>query len=1046
LPSIIAIPLSELEHETHPIVRAWRVCDTTELLLKLIVSIGTADLRSRGDLPKELRAKAGKSIPHPTLWSWYDFACEVSEAAEQVLGNSAIVPELRSSMRDVLGPLVTGPGKNQASKPRVDNSVLGLRNQLAHGAGVSSAAIARILPAHRSRLIDAIVKLTWLQTVRLLALGENGRIVILSGIRPRLAETEGDFSGDLVKAFGAQKGDVALHRGLQLLFLWPMHVYERPEVQRNNSGEGIKGDDPVPLVYTRLEGREWLEMTPLGSDLATSELHGSAVARLEDLFHLREKRLVIGHTPDDFKAEFSREAAALVGRAEIRETIVRAVFQAKRGVLWVHGPPGSGKSAVMAAVAMSIEDSNDPNLRLIAYRFTANSPRSTRIRFLRYAIRRLNNWQGGETSIDPGEDPDQLGVELSRLIRGIRPPLRLIFLIDGLDEIVRTDPDFPGLPIRYQRDGVVWLCAGRADPFLQRPAIRDQYRALFPGDGLVGLSDYEINEWLKRDAPPLRRDEIARLESNKAGVIPWVLNVCRRSKGLPLYISLVLKEFKTSDLIVGHPVPPDIVSYFDKFLARAGVDDPATTMPVLLAAIALAVEAPDSETLAEVLRRGGQLRAETHSTHDAIIQEAISRARTMLRVVKRPSEGPDGYLPYHDEFAVYIKTALKLANARAVAANGWRLLSLDSSGLAETVRRYSFAISIRQLVALGDEESAIRLFANLSYHRQRLSVGGETQLTNDLAVVDALASYRKDGLFEHYVNFLGRAARESNWLKTGLDPQERRRYAAAFLVRLAGIVRRRGAPLEAKHSLERCMKALTRDSKISADALADLARVEYELGYIHFLSDDPDAAAAVLDSSVRHATLSGDEIGAWIGRCVRAGFEAQFGRTTYEAFDRLLLQALEFFRNESWSPIAERWVMNVLMSRFNVAFFHKDAIAAEERFREFSEHPWLGKFGSTDFASPYLARMRILRGDFRGAIFEFESFLYGADGQPKQNPMTEGLAREFFDFGDVLARSGDVPRARQAWQYGLGLPENCGNRIWKEKIRDALGRANHNAF
>jgi len=1004
-----------------------------------VVSVAAAELKTCGGVPDDLITKVKKQIPFPTLGSWLAMASELSQAVLRILGTKAIVPELWFSMRDVLHPLVTGCKEGETDKPNADESVLHLRNQLAHGAGVASIAIVPIIPAHRSRLLHAIGSLAWLRQIRLLAPGEGGRIMILSGIRPRVAENANEFPSDVLKAIGDLKGEVALYRGANLLFLWPLQAYDRPEFLRTRHGENIRGDEPALMVYTRLAEPERLEMTPLSSSLAISELRGPAVKRLEELFRLREKRLFIGHTPDDFKEEFASQAESLVGRAEICRTIIEAVSGSKQGILLLHGSPGTGKSAIMAAVATTLEAGEEKSQLLVAYRFTASNPRSTRSRFLRYAVMRLEKWQLGGASADLGDDPDRLGKRLAELLRRIRPPMRVVFLVDGLDEIARTDPDFTELPFRYQRRGVVWLCAGRPDPLLQRLFTASPCRILFPASGLPGLTDHEVNEWLKRDTPPSQRDAIARMEGDQGSMATWVSNVCRHSSGLPAYITLLLDDIKTSVVSIGMPVPRGLISYFDRLLARAGIDDPATTLPVLLASISLAVEAPDAETLTEVLRRAGHLRPDTRSRHFEIVAEAILRARAMLRTVTGLDGGVNRYLTYHDELAAYLTTTPTLANARALAADGWRSLCLDAPTVASTARRHAFATGIRQLAALGEEEAAVRLYSTLSYHRKRLREGGKSRLLEDLTLVHALASYRRDGLFELYLKFLAHASRESNWRNSRLKPQERRRYAVAFLVRSAGISRRMGAPLVAKPLLENCIRTLGAVVKLSPDALQDLARIEYELGYIEFLGGRQSSAHAMLDHSVQHAELGGDEIGAWIARCVQANFDSQFGITTFDDFESVLWRALNVFITESWNPNADRWVMNVVANQFNIAFFKNDALTAQVRLKELSEHPWIVKFGGPEFLLPYRARMKMLQGDFSRAVKEFELLLYDDGGQPRQDATREGLAREYLDYGYAQMNAGDPLAAQRAWHRGIELPDNCGNRTWKEKIGKLLG-------
>jgi hypothetical protein len=76
-----------------------------------------------------------------------------------------------------------------------------------------------------------------------------------------------------------------------------------------------------------------------------------------------------------------------------------------------------------------------------------------------------------------------------------RPP-RVVFLLEGLDEIARRDADFPGLPFQLSRPDVVWLCAGRPEGAL-------------PGERLESwwnLCTQERKRGLLRKAQPLESE------------------------------------------------------------------------------------------------------------------------------------------------------------------------------------------------------------------------------------------------------------------------------------------------------------------------------------------------------------------------------------------------------------------------------------------------------------------------------------------------------------------------------------------------------------
>ena len=69
-PSILAIPLQEYVEETNPVLKLWHACDVVELTLRLLVIVGLADLKRKGELPRKLIGELRSRIEEPTLGKW----------------------------------------------------------------------------------------------------------------------------------------------------------------------------------------------------------------------------------------------------------------------------------------------------------------------------------------------------------------------------------------------------------------------------------------------------------------------------------------------------------------------------------------------------------------------------------------------------------------------------------------------------------------------------------------------------------------------------------------------------------------------------------------------------------------------------------------------------------------------------------------------------------------------------------------------------------------------------------------------------------------
>ena len=719
LPTMLAVPWEELRNEYHPVVRLWRLCDEVELTLRLFTAIATAQLQ--GKIPDDAARSLVTLVERPTLFHWLLAA----ETLSRVPVAAPLVPELPGAV-ELFAELLRNP-RGQAP------AMLSLRNQLAHGAGFSQQAAIELFEPTLDRLLEAFQQLGFLREALFVAKDHRGEPWLLRGPAP--TPGAGGVPCELLASLELEQ--VGVVRGGQLLPLWPLHAYLPPRLWRPGGDEETQGQNPAPGVYARKEGKR-LELTLLGAEVPVAELRGQAVAAFDALFRLREKEALLGHSFQDFEEEFRLEAQALVGRESIVADILARLEGASEGVFWLQGHPGVGKSALVAKLFTELAQrlSGAGCNLVLGWRFRAGDPRASRAKFLAYVVERLEKWKplgasSTELAEDPHVDPRVLESQMGKLLSKIQPPLRVVCFLDALDEGLRGDPGLAELPFRHK--GVVWVCAGRPEPPLLAAFDPSRCTHLFGSEGLPPLTAEEVSAWLKRDAPPSERDAIVRGEQ-EGRVMRWVETVAQRSQGLPAYIQLLLDDLRTRAIVVGQTVPQGLAAYFDRLLERAGVDDPAAVLPYLMAAVALAVEAPTLATLEEVLRRAGVLAEATREQHRQILEIAVARARVMLRQL-----GEDRWVPYHDELTKHLATAPQLANARAKALDGWRALALDPGSAAEEqARRHGFATGVRQLLQLGCRAEAEALLGNFAYHASRLEqLGGQgvTGLLEDFALL-----------------------------------------------------------------------------------------------------------------------------------------------------------------------------------------------------------------------------------------------------------------------------------------------------------------------
>jgi len=687
---------------THPFVRLWRVCDAAELLLRFFVAIRAAELDGR--LSDDTARLAATRIDHPTLGAWLELA--VALAAESPA--NPLVPELPAALRETVYPLITGHAPGVEERADYTQALLPLRNVLAHGAGFPDLVAEELVMAHASRLLDALGGMPWLADLLLIAPARKGGWLRLTGATP----SERCEPADLGLAPGAlseQEGGVYVVRQARAVHLWPLHAFEEPRLKRPKKGDE-RADRPAPLIYSRREGKR-LQHTALGSRMPVGELRGEAVTRFDRLFRLAERKALLGLERSDFRAEFREEAERLSGRTEQVAAILEA-FGGPDRVLWLHGGPGMGKSAIMAAVANRLVGT--PRRLVVEYRLRAADPRANRLAFLKHAIKRIESWDAGIPAIPLGDRLEVLEDRLREVLAALPPNRDVAFILDGLDEIAGIDRAFVDLPFRISSPGTTWLCAARPIAELKAVFKPDRCRVLFGDNGLPGMSAAEIGAWLKRDAPSRIGEHILAQENE--GSSPWVEAVAERSEGSPAYLVLLLADLWSDEISVGDEPPRGLEAYFVGLL-KGWVDIDTS---VILMAIALAAEAPDARLLAEVLKQSGDLQDDGEDTHEAAVEEALGRARALVVVVE--TAAGECYLPYHQSLGDHLRTTPTLVNKRGRIGKAWAALAANPGTLADPgLRRRLFSVGVRQLLELGRAQAARDLLSNQAYVVARMA-------------------------------------------------------------------------------------------------------------------------------------------------------------------------------------------------------------------------------------------------------------------------------------------------------------------------------------
>ena len=725
-PSVLAIPLREYLDEKNPVLKLWFACDVVEMLLRFTVMVGVAEARREGELPEDLVRQLADRIEHPTLGKWHGMAKAVVRGLEP---GKAAVPELRPFLEEVIAPLLDGPVK----PPTAESSFTRLRNTLAHGGGLTKGAASRLLKTWQPQFEAAVEKGAWLGDLSLRVQDGSGS---WGELRGATATSSPVGSDPALPSLQPPESASALFivRGERCLELWPLAWHGEPLAEDLSS----RGFGESPQIYIR-RGEVRLEYTPVGSAGASHSVgeEGSLAAFLR-LF-LPEKReareAARGLAVREFHAEIRKDADRLVGRAAEVETLRQLVQETSRGVIWVSGQAGIGKSFVVAKVVCDLLDEASGEMHVLAYRFKAGDSRCARDQFLQFCLERLAPWVGGKQELNERDERTRRQENpldrLETLLQKIGSGRRIVFVLDGLDEIAERDPAFAReVPLALRHKGVLWLCAGRPERGL--PAAFETAKALFPfPGGLPLMSEPDIREMLLEKMGPLRKKLIrGDREAGDRILNPFVERVAKCSAGLPIYVKYVVGDVLEGLISPdeGARLPPSLAKYHEELLRRCAVGDLHQVVTPLVATLTIAEEPLAQEELTALLARRGCVTGGADSF--ALVGRCLSAVASMIRLAPDP-DGGEGYTLWHHSLRQHILESPETREMVATARRAMAEAGLRPAG--DAAERYLYRQGISHLLAEKRRGEALDLMTDQGYVRGRLDALPTSQGPSGLA-------------------------------------------------------------------------------------------------------------------------------------------------------------------------------------------------------------------------------------------------------------------------------------------------------------------------
>jgi hypothetical protein len=705
--------------DEHPRLRLWSACDMTEMALRFIVVIGLAQVRAAhgGRLPRERLMRVFEHIRTPTLSHWWAMALETCKALdEDGTAECRELGALLAPVARVLSDLVGHGGDTETA------SLLRLRNMLAHGS--VSASLARDLAERWQARIDyALGKLEPLARLPLLArasdrqvlriAGEDGAVTIMPEIDPA--------------AIGTRAGAAAIGLVGRVLLLTPFVLRGVPRV-----GE-VRGSRDVPQIFLR-RSEIVLEYMALGAeDAAFSQGDDEHQQDFERLFETSGAASAGRCQIPGFERELRRDADQFLGRAgELEALWGCATGPEQAGLYWLYGPPGIGKSILMARLmADLIDEAEERRARatgepwlVLAYRFRTGHESCRSSTFLGFLRERLS-----EVVTDPEAGTAIHGLDDLQAVLKLLPlaakQMRVVVPLDGLDEIAAAEPNFLSLDLANLVDaGGLWLCAGRPEGRL--PEFMRQHGAseVRPG-GLGGMETAAIRAMILEKAGPLGRKLLAGDRDGGDGqsvVNAFVEAVARKADGLPLYVRYVIGDILGNRLRFldgreAEGLPPSLTAYYEELVQRCAVGDDHVLATYALCLLALAYETLSEAAIADLLGRRLTLDGDVDAQR-AKIRIALGRLGGMLTRGFTP-EGDVGFRIYHGSLREHLQRTPNLAITRrdvAVSIFGPGAVERGSGASA----RYLYRSGVRHLLENGEQLVAARLLSSFVYLSDRI--------------------------------------------------------------------------------------------------------------------------------------------------------------------------------------------------------------------------------------------------------------------------------------------------------------------------------------
>lgn len=645
LPYPISLVINEYLTEKDPYIKLHRLIDASEIITRFFTVILLCDLKKQVGFSEKMCELLAKNLEQPTFGQWAKILKDANNEFDD--NKKCFIEELPEYINRILYPALDG-----------DKGIIELRNSVYHSGRITLPQSKKFLEedGYKEKFENLASKLDFLSTYKFISINQSAYLI------HGLATENGNFPiyPGIINEYRPGENVYILNTNDKILDLYPLNIF--------GYTDGSEDNFSVLQLYSRFD-KSYLEFLTFSDKKSLySEKYKKTTVwnNFLDSFPLKEwqKSYLKSKGKNTGKESIENLIQELtevfVGRKKQEKFIKDKINEKENEILWIRGSPGIGKSGLIAKLAKDYESKKE--YLTIPYFFRSGNMGLSTIEFLndgllpdleKETVNKIKNSLKNMQE-EPVLKSIQMVVKAISDLSESKNNKKILFFVDGLDEIYRTDSNIVEIieQIRTATKSakVIWVLAGQPDEYLEKE-LREISAEFLPS--IIELDKDSIQIILER--------KLGRSKYELFKTPGFVDSVFDKSKGLPLYIHMLIEDIRKGKMSFDKEILPEgLDKYYSKIFERIRVSDEGRILTPVLCFLALSKEPLTDETLSLLLSNEPFRKNLDSDEWNEIYYKAFARGSIVLRKKKTGSE-KDGWTLNHDTFHQKIFKDLKMS-------------------------------------------------------------------------------------------------------------------------------------------------------------------------------------------------------------------------------------------------------------------------------------------------------------------------------------------------------------------------------------------------